>query len=136
MLSDLLTANNSKKIALDIVYFMTQLDAHQTDVTFLCEINFVWCQLFIHYLFCFVCFLCLFVSFFHHRNCDEQKVRFLYPNVAVYLRCSLWPNLFNNLTPILFFMWMFLIDPIMIPHVRHSLAKRHSCAGEISLQWL
>ena len=31
----MLIASNSKKIALDIVYFMAQLDAHQTDVTLL-----------------------------------------------------------------------------------------------------
>ena len=70
-----------------------------------------------------LCYLCFFVLFFRHRSCDEQKVRFLYRNDAVYLRCSLWPNLFNNLTAILFFMWIFVIDLIMIDHVRHSLAK-------------
>ena len=87
-------------------------------------------------LFSLLCYLCFFVLFFRHRSCDEQKVRFLYRNGTVYLRCSLWPNLFNNLTAILFFMRIFVIDLIMIDHVRHSLAKRHSCVGEISLQWL
>ena len=52
--------------------------------------------------FVFVCLLCFFGSFFHHRGCDEQKVRFLYRNGAVYLRSSLWPDLCNNFTLKLF----------------------------------
>ena len=35
LLSNLSIANNSQEIVLDIVYFMTQLDEHQTDVTLL-----------------------------------------------------------------------------------------------------
>lgn len=118
---------------------MTQLDAHQTHFTLLVRGKFCLMSI-VHQSFVFVCFLCFFVLFFHYRGCDEQKVRILYPNDAVYLRCSLWPNLCNNSTPVLFFMrivsFEFLIDPIMIDHVRHSLAKRRSCAREISLQWL
>ena len=141
MLSNLLIASNSQKTALDIVYLMTQLDGYQTDFALLVWDNFVWYWLFIHYLVFFVCFLCFFVLFYHYRGCDEQKVRFLYQNGAVYLRCSLWPNLFNNLTALLFFMGIFvidplMIDPLMIDHVRHLLAKRYSCTGETSLQWL
>ena len=52
-------------------------------------------------MFSFV-FYVFFGSFFHHRGCDEQKVRFLYRNGAVYLRSSLWPDLCNNFTLKLF----------------------------------
>ena len=88
MLSNLLIANKSQKIAHDIVYFMTQLDAHQTDFALLVRDNLfdVNCSSVI--CFVFVCFLCFFASFFHHRGCEEQKVRFLYRNVSIYLRCS------------------------------------------------
>ena len=106
MLSNLLIANKSQKIALDIVYFMTQLDAHQTDFTLLVQDNL---YDYIDYIDCssitcfvFVCLLCFFGSFFRHRGCDEQKVRFLYRNGAVYLRSSLWPDLCNNFTLKLF----------------------------------
>ena len=37
----MLIANKSQKIALEIVYFMTQLDGHQTDFTLLVRDNFV-----------------------------------------------------------------------------------------------
>ena len=135
MSSDMLIASNSWKIALYIIYFMTQLDTHQRYFTLLERDKFCLISI-VHPSFAFLCFLYFFVLFFRHRGCDGQKVRFLYPNVAVYLRCSLWSNLCNNSTPILFFMRMFLIDPILIDHVRHSLAKKRSCTGEISLQWL
>ena len=99
----MLIANKSQKIALDIVYFMTQLDAHQTDFTLLVQDNlydYIDCSSIT--CFVFVCLLCFFGSFFHHRGCDEQKVRFLYRNGAVYLRSSLWPDLCNNFTLKLF----------------------------------
>ena len=131
----MLIASNSYKIELYIIYFTTQLDTHQRCFTLLERDKFCLMSI-VHPSFAFLCFLCFFVLFFRHRGCDGQKVRFLYQNVAVYLRCSLWSNLCNNSTPILFFMRMFLIDPILIDHVRHSLAKKRSCAGEISLQWL
>ena len=62
LLSNLSIANNSQEIVLDIVYFMTQLDEHQTDFTLLVRDNFV-CRLFIHYLFCFRYFA-IYVSLF------------------------------------------------------------------------
>ena len=98
----MLIANKSQKIALDIVYFMTQLEAHQTDFTLLVQDNLYDVDCSSITCFVFVCLLCFFVSFFHHRGCDEQKVRFLYRNGAVYLRSSLWPDLCNNFTPKLF----------------------------------
>ena len=127
----MLIAIYRQKTAFDIVYFMTQLDGHQTDFTLLLRGNFVWCWLFIHNLFCFH-LLFMFLSRFSTIDVAmSRRWDFFYQHVAVYLRCSLWSNLFKNLTAIPFFMRIYVIDPITIDHVRHSLAKRHSCAGEI-----
>ena len=85
-----LLSRYSSKTSHNFVHFKTKFEVHQTDFALQ---SIIYC--FVSVSFNFSVLLCL---FFHYRGGNERKVRLLYWNVAVYLRCSFMARVTGKFT--------------------------------------